>query len=79
MTSFRLVFFLELSSPTIASGGLVVHVDDVDAHCRRASAAGAKIETEPQNQPYGQREYEARDLEGHRWWFATPVQQVPAA
>ena len=22
-------------------------------------------------EPYGQREYGARDLEGHRWWFAT--------
>jgi uncharacterized glyoxalase superfamily protein PhnB len=67
-----------LDSPTITSGGLVVHVDDVDAHHQRASAAGARIQTEPQNQPYGQREYEARDPEGHRWWFATPVQQVPA-
>jgi uncharacterized glyoxalase superfamily protein PhnB len=25
------------------------------------------------NQPYGQREYGARDLEGHRWWFGAPV------
>jgi hypothetical protein len=23
--------------------------------------------------PYGQREYGARDLEGHRWWFASPL------
>jgi uncharacterized glyoxalase superfamily protein PhnB len=49
-----------------------VHVDDVDAHYESACAAGAKIETEPQNQPYGQREYGVRDPEGHRWWFATP-------
>jgi Uncharacterized protein conserved in bacteria len=62
-----------LDSTATASGGLVVHVDDVNAHYQRARAAGAKIETEPQDQPYGQREYEARDPEGHRWWFATPV------
>ena len=61
-----------LDSSAIASGGLVVHVHDVDAHYERACAAGAKIETEPQNQPYGQREYGVRDPEGHRWWFATP-------
>ena len=60
-----------LVAPATSSGGLVVHVDDVDAHYQRASAAGAKIETAPQDQPYGQREYEARDPEGHRWWFAT--------
>jgi uncharacterized glyoxalase superfamily protein PhnB len=36
-------------------------------------AAGARIDAEPVNQPYGQREYGARDSEGHRWWFASPL------
>jgi uncharacterized glyoxalase superfamily protein PhnB len=27
----------------------------------------------PVDQPYGQREYGARDSEGHRWWFTTPT------
>jgi uncharacterized glyoxalase superfamily protein PhnB len=57
----------------LAGAGIVVHVADVDAHCKRARAAGARIHAEPTDQPYGQREYEARDPEGHRWWFATPV------
>ena len=57
----------------IANSGLFVHVDDVDAHYERALAAGARIDSEPVDQPYGQREYGARDLEGHRWWFATPA------
>jgi uncharacterized glyoxalase superfamily protein PhnB len=61
---------LDLSAKS--SGGLVVYLDDVDAHCERARAAGAHIESEPQDQPYGQREYGVRDPEGHRWWFATP-------
>jgi MerR family transcriptional regulator, thiopeptide resistance regulator len=56
-----------------ATGGLVVHVDDVDAHFTRARDAGATIDREPGDQPYGQREYGARDPEGHRWWFATPI------
>jgi uncharacterized glyoxalase superfamily protein PhnB len=55
-----------------ASSGLVVHVADVDAHYARARAAGATIDSEPRDQEYGQREYGARDPEGHRWWFATP-------
>ena len=29
--------------------------------------------TEPQDTPYGQREYEAIDIEGHRWWFSMPT------
>jgi MerR family transcriptional regulator, thiopeptide resistance regulator len=57
----------------VANSGLVVHVDDVDAHYQRARSAGARIDSEPVDQPYGQREYGARDLEGHRWWFATPM------
>ena len=57
-----------------ASGGLVVHVDDVDAHFQRARTQGARIDSEPTDQPYGQREYAARDPSGHRWWFAQPLQ-----
>ena len=63
-----------LSSPRTdvpSSGGLAVLVDDVDAHYERARAAGAHVEHPPVDQPYGRREYEARDLEGHRWWFAS--------
>ena len=57
----------------VANSGLVVYVDDVDAHYQRARSAGAQIDSEPVDQPYGQREYGARDLEGHRWWFVTPM------
>ncbi|MGH9646117.1 MAG: VOC family protein [Bryobacteraceae bacterium] len=57
----------------IANDGLMVYVDDVDAHYRQARAAGANIDNEPVDQPYGQREYGVRDLEGQRWWFATPL------
>ena len=53
---------------------LAVYVDDADAHCERARAAGAVITVETATQDYGEgywadRSYEARDLEGHHWWF----------
>jgi uncharacterized glyoxalase superfamily protein PhnB len=66
----------DLASPrtlTQLNSGLVVHVDDVNAHFRHARDGGATIDREPEDQPYGQREYGARDLEGHHWWFATPT------
>jgi uncharacterized glyoxalase superfamily protein PhnB len=56
-----------------AGGGLVVHVDDVDAHYDRARAAGAEIVYAPRDQDYGQREYGVRDPEGHTWWIGTPM------
>jgi uncharacterized glyoxalase superfamily protein PhnB len=62
-----------LDTGTSSDSGLVIHVDDVDAHFEHARAAGVQVEKEPVDQPYGQREYGVRDLEGHRWWFATPL------
>ena len=48
--------------------GVLVHVDDLDAHGARARAAGARILSEPEEGPAG-RVYRAEDLEGHRWMF----------
>ena len=53
---------------------LMLFVDDVEAHCAHARAAGAKIRVEPKVSDYGEeywsdRSYEVEDLEGHRWWF----------
>jgi uncharacterized glyoxalase superfamily protein PhnB len=47
-----------------------VFVDDVDAHCERARAAGAKVLLEPADQPWGDRMYCATDPEGQFWMFA---------
>jgi uncharacterized glyoxalase superfamily protein PhnB len=57
----------------LTTSELVVSVDDVDSHCERARAEGADIEYGPDDQPYGVREYGARDLEGRRWAFVTPL------
>jgi uncharacterized glyoxalase superfamily protein PhnB len=47
-------------------------VDDVDAHCERARAAGATILREPTEPGVGFRIYSAEDAEGHRWMFGQP-------
>jgi PhnB protein len=56
-----------------------VYVDDVEAHCDRARRAGAEIAREPEDQPYGDRRYDAYDLEGQMWSFATRGRGVPPA
>ena len=48
--------------------GVVVYVDDLDRHFKRAKAAGALILSEIEAGPPGRR-YRAEDLEGHRWFF----------
>ncbi len=50
--------------------GVYVRVDDADAHCQMARAAGAIIEAEPEDKDWGDRIYMARDPEGHQWYFA---------
>ena len=53
--------------------GLLVYVDDVDAHAARARAAGARLLSEPEDSGHGDRVYRVEDLEGQRWMFATPI------
>ncbi len=48
---------------------MMVYVPNVDAHYAHAVAAGADITMELQDAFYGERRYEATDLEGHRWHF----------
>jgi uncharacterized glyoxalase superfamily protein PhnB len=75
---------LPCKSPRALGGAntqtLCVCVDDVDAHCERARAAGAKIVEAPSTQDYGEeywsdRTYRAEDLEGHHWWFLQRVRE----
>ena len=54
-----------------ARHGIYVAVEDADAHCERARAAGAEITREPEDTDYGSREYSARDPEGYHWSFGT--------
>lgn len=52
---------------------MAVLVDDVDRHADRVRAAGAEIVTDPRDEPYGYREYDARDCEGGLWSFMSPI------
>jgi uncharacterized glyoxalase superfamily protein PhnB len=74
-------FDTDLASPLSVGANtqtLLVHVDDIDAHCQRARAAGARIVAEPALHDYGpeywaDRSYGAADPEGHLWWFTQRV------
>lgn len=48
--------------------GVLVYVDDVQAHFERARAAGARVLSDPASDEHGTR-YRVEDLEGHRWMF----------
>lgn len=71
----------DLESPVTLGGRtqmVIAYVDDVDAHHSRAKQAGATIVNELRDMPWGDRRYEALDAEGHRWYFAQHLRDVPA-
>ena len=54
--------------------GLLVEVDDVDAHHAQAVAGGAVVIRPLEDvEGAGMRLYAAEDLEGHRWMFGQPL------
>ena len=59
--------------------GTYVFVEDVDAHCQRAKAGGAKVLLEPADQPWGDRMYCATDPEGQFWMFARALKRPGGA
>ena len=62
--------------PGEVTHSVVVRVDDADAHCADARAHGAEILMEPTDFEYGERQYEAADLAGHRWTFSETLDDV---
>jgi RNA polymerase sigma-70 factor (ECF subfamily) len=55
-----------------------VYVHDVDAHYAHAVAEGADITMELDDAFFGERRYEATDLEGHRWHFGERFDDIRA-
>jgi PhnB protein len=57
---------------------MMVYVRDIDAHFAHAVAEGADITMPVEDAFYGERRYEATDLEGHRWHFAERFSDIAA-
>jgi uncharacterized glyoxalase superfamily protein PhnB len=62
-----------------AGHSLLVRVEAADAHHDRAAAAGALIVAPPTDYPYGERQYTAEDVGGHRWTFSQSIADVDPA
>lgn len=70
---------MDFRSPASLGGSSVVihlYVEDVDAFCDRAVAAGAKLTRAVEDQFYGDRSGQLRDPYGHVWSIATHKEDV---
>jgi len=62
--------------PDEVTHSVAVHVEDVDRHYEHARQCGARILHPPETHPFGERQYTAEDLGGHRWTFTQSVADV---
>src|SRR5579884_422337 len=62
--------------PGEVTHSVMVRVADVNAHCDRARANGARILMEPTDMQFGERQYNAEDFAGHRWTFSESLADV---
>jgi len=60
-----------------ATQHLYVYVEDVDVLFQRARELGAGVIEEPNDKFYGDRRCALADPEGHQWFFAQHVRDVP--
>jgi len=70
---------MNFRSPQTLGGSPVtihIYVEDVDALGRQAAAAGATVLRPVQDQFYGDRTGQFEDPFGHRWSFATHIEDV---
>ena len=58
---------------------MLVRVEDADGHHDQAARAGARILDPPTDYPYGERQYNAEDLGGHRWTFSQSIADADPA
>jgi uncharacterized glyoxalase superfamily protein PhnB len=55
---------------------VIVHIKNVDEHFEHARQCGARILKSPANMPFGERQYTAEDVGGHRWTFSQSIADV---
>ena len=67
------VVVVEREPNSQASSRVMVRVADVDAHYNAAVKAGAHALGKPTTHPFGERQYSALDIGGHRWTFSQSV------
>jgi len=58
------------------SHSVMVRVEDASRHHEQARQRGARILQPPADYPYGERQYTAEDLGGHRWSFSQSIADV---
>jgi uncharacterized glyoxalase superfamily protein PhnB len=63
----------------VLTHAVLVRVANANRHHEQAVKAGARILQPPTDFPYGERQYNAVDIGGHRWTFSQSIANVDPA
>jgi uncharacterized glyoxalase superfamily protein PhnB len=63
----------------VLTHAVLVRVANANRHHEQAVKAGARILQPPTDFPYGERQYNAVDIGGHRWTFSQSIADVDPA
>lgn len=69
------LFLCNVGDDEISRACLVINVTEVDVLCAEWKAKGAKIVEEPEDKPWGLREFTVQDLNGHCFRISRPTSQ----
>jgi len=58
---------------------VLVRIENIDDHYRKAVSKGVKIIRPIKSHPYGERQYTAQDFEGHAWTFSQTLDDIDPA
>jgi len=84
ISDFTLAFVDETKTPIQNESGMkpkglgiytYVEVDDVDAHYKTLVEKGIAIKNPPRDWPWGKREFAAKDPDGYKVVFYSPIQK----
>jgi GNAT superfamily N-acetyltransferase/uncharacterized glyoxalase superfamily protein PhnB len=73
----EMVLFLCAMPPPVARVTCVINVREIDALCAEWRKKGAKILSEPDDKPWGLREFTVEDNNGHRFRVSRPSSVSP--
>ena len=65
-----------LNSGKPGSATVYVFCDDADSIYNEVIGRGVTVTSEPQDYPYGMRDFEAFDLDGNRFVFGSPTKEA---
>ena len=67
---------IPVSKESIKSNSIMVRIHDLDSHFVKVKKSGCNILNEPQDYPYGERQYTVEDFEGRIWTFSQTIANI---